>query len=164
MDTKLREVMVYLLKNYPFKAELSNARLTKLIYLADWKSALKYKRQITGTRWKFDNYGPFVWDVFITATSFPAIFEVENGTNSYGEKKTLIKLSDEKYQTNLSNEEKAILDFVINSTKPLNWSGFIQLVYSTFPILISERNSYLDLVELANLKEKFKIKGNKTEE
>jgi hypothetical protein len=158
--SKLVDVMVYLLKNYPFKIELSNARLTKLIFLADWKFALKYKKQITDIQWKFDNYGPFVWDVSNTANNNPKIFKVDEIKNSYGNKKILIRLSDENYPIDLTNEEKNILDFVITSTKTLNWERFIQLVYSTFPILVSQKGTQLDLINLANLKEKIKAQIN----
>ncbi len=154
--SELTDVMVYLLKNYPYKSELSNARLTKLVYLADWRFALKNKRQITGIQWKFNNFGPFVWDIYNTAQSNSSVFAVEDIQNYYGAKKTLIKLSNENHPVHLSNDEKLTLDYVISSTKILTWNRFIQLVYSTFPILVSEKDSSLDLIALANLKESIK--------
>lgn len=156
--SKLIDVMVYLLKNYPYKAELSNARLTKLVYLADWKFALKNKTQITNIQWKFDNFGPFVWDIYNTASDNSKIFIVEDGKNCFGAKKILIRLFDENYPITLSEEEKNTLNFVINSTKSLNWNRFIQLVYSTFPILVSDKGSMLNLIDLACLKDKIKSK------
>ena len=50
---------------------------------------------------------------------------------------------------NLNPEEIKILDFVINATLPLNYSEFIDLVYSTYPIKVSSRMSELNLVALA---------------
>ncbi|MGO9482409.1 MAG: Panacea domain-containing protein [Candidatus Kryptoniota bacterium] len=154
--SKLVDVLVYLLKNYPHKSELSNARLTKLVYLADWKFALKNKKQITGIQWEFNNFGPFVWDIYNCAKDNPSIFEIENTQNSFGHKKTLIKLSNENYPINIPIDEKNMLDFVINSTKQYDWNRFIQLVYSTFPILSSDRGDMLDLIELAYVKDKLK--------
>jgi hypothetical protein len=154
--SKLIDVMVYLLKNYPLKTGLSNARLTKLIYLADWKFALKYKTQITDIQWKFDNFGPYVWDILNEAEAAPKFFKVNEIRNPYGNKKILIRLNDENYPINLSDDEKTTLEFVINSTKSLNWDKFIQLVYSTFPILVSQKGTKLDLIELANIKDKIK--------
>jgi uncharacterized phage-associated protein len=150
--SELIDIMVYLLKNYPYKSELSNARLTKLVYLADWRFALKNKRQITEINWKFDNFGPFVWDIYNAAKSNQNVFTIEEIPNFYGNKKKLIKLSDENYPISITSDEKNTLDYVINSTKILDWNRFIQLVYSTFPILVSEKGSSLNLVELANLK------------
>ena len=31
----LRDIVAYVCKNYPYKDELSNARVTKMVYLAD---------------------------------------------------------------------------------------------------------------------------------
>ena len=60
---KLIDIILYILKNYPHKNELSNARLTKMIYLIDWRSAFDNGKQITNIKWYFDNYGSFVHDV-----------------------------------------------------------------------------------------------------
>jgi hypothetical protein len=37
---ELKDIIAYYCKQYPHKAELSKARLTKMVYLADWKSAI----------------------------------------------------------------------------------------------------------------------------
>lgn len=147
--TELIDVMAYLLKNYPYKNELSNARLTKMVYLSDWKYALRYGKQITSIQWRFNNYGPFVRDIQQTAEENPIVFEIQETVNLYDNKKVLIKLKDKNYDEKLSVEEKEILDFVIDSTKLLNWDKFIQLVYSTYPILMSPKQSDLNLVALA---------------
>ena len=62
-DKKLLNVVTYLVKNYPVEDHLSNARVTKMVYLADWFHALNHQKQITSIKWYFDNYGPFVWDI-----------------------------------------------------------------------------------------------------
>lgn len=160
--SELTDIMVYIIKNYPHKFELSNARLTKLIYLADWKFVLKQKRQISNIQWKFDNYGPYVWDILNMANSQSTVFAIIDTQNAFGSKKTLIRLKDENFPVNLSDDEKATLNFVMNSTKTLNWDKFIQLVYSTFPILVSEKGSNLDLIQLAMEREKIKGLTNAT--
>ncbi len=43
MTYNLRDIMLYICDKYPQKRDLSNARLTKLIYLSDWKNILKNK-------------------------------------------------------------------------------------------------------------------------
>jgi len=65
--SKLSTVLRFLCEKYPLKNELSNARLTKMVYLADWRSALMYGNQITDIEWYFDNFGPYVHDVVNTA-------------------------------------------------------------------------------------------------
>ncbi|KTD83093.1 type II toxin-antitoxin system antitoxin SocA domain-containing protein [Legionella waltersii] len=75
--TKLKDVIAYTLKNYPIKEELSNARITKIIFLADWHQAINYGRQISKIKWVFDNYGPFVWDIHDEAINNPDLFDIQ---------------------------------------------------------------------------------------
>ncbi|MCC9655602.1 Panacea domain-containing protein [Rhodopirellula halodulae] len=149
MDT-LQDIIAYLLKHYPHKNELSNARLTKMVYLADWRNAVLARRQLTDIDWYFDNYGPFVSDVKQAVQQEPDIFTVRKTENLYGNSKTLIELNDDSYQPSLSKATKEVLDHVIETTKQLGWNGFISLVYGTYPIASSPRYSMLDLVALAS--------------
>src|SRR4051794_38716589 len=79
----LRDAMAYICRNYPHKDELSNARVTKMVYLADWRSAITRGKQLTDTEWKFDHYGPFVYDILDIARDGPA-FKVISTQNPYG--------------------------------------------------------------------------------
>jgi len=145
----LKDVLAYLVKNYPIRSELSNARLTKMVYLADWHQAINRGRQITDINWYFDNFGPFVKDVEETAIANPDLFLVETAHNMYGQPKKQFDLIDENYVPQVSEHERASLDHIINVTRPLYWREFIKLVYSTHPIASSQRYSYLDLAEKA---------------
>lgn len=153
MKTVISNIIKYLLKEYPHKAELSASRLTKMIYLMDWKSSIDYGRQITNAQWHFDHYGPYV-DDFVKMAKEDKDISVENTSNYYGGKKQLFKISD-KFEGNfdLTKEQKEIADFVINATKQKNYEDFIQLVYSTYPVISNDRYSDLDLVGSA---EKYK--------
>lgn len=153
MKTVISNIIKYLLKEYPHKAELSASRLTKMIYLMDWKSSIDYGRQITDAQWHFDHYGPYV-DDFVRMAKEDKDISVENTSNYYGGKKRLFKLS-ERFEGNfdLTKEQKEIADFVINATKQKSYEGFIQLVYSTYPVISNDRYSDLDLVGSA---EKYK--------
>lgn len=145
---ELRDVVAYLVKNYPYKQELSKARLTKMVYLADWRSAITRGKQITNIVWEFNHYGPYVDDIIDVARSDPS-FSVKRGRNLYGWPKEVIKASPDIRYESLTEDEKEILDFVIESTAPKYWDEFIRLVYSTYPIVTQPRFSKLDLVELA---------------
>lgn len=149
--TELRDVMAYLIQKYPERMsdELSNARLTKMVYLADWRHVLETGRQITDIRWYFDNYGPFVKDVQETATVNSDIFKVEATQNMYGQYKKKFALVDRRFEPRLKDSEKAALDHIISVTQRLYWNDFIKLVYSTHPIASSERYTYLDLAAKA---------------
>jgi uncharacterized protein YwgA len=145
-----RDAVAYLVANYPLKAELSKARLTKMVYLADWKAALDFGRQITPINWRFHHFGPYVDDVHQIALSDPA-FVVKSETNYYGNLKERIELvKPAETLVALHDWEKDILNHVIVETKPLNWDSFIKLVYSTYPVLSGVRGHYLDLLKAAS--------------
>ena len=120
-----------------------------MVYLVDWKNCLENSTQLTNIKWYFDNYGPFVEDVDKEVLKQSDLFHVEHTTNFYGSSKTLYSIHKDDYTEELSENEKKIIDMVIEKTKPLSWEGFINFIYSTYPIATSERYSTLDLVSKA---------------
>ena len=158
MET-LKDILAYFCLNYPYPNELSKARLVKMLYLADWKNSIEHQNQLTNTNWIFNQYGPYVNDI-IETIKYDNRFEIIDKTNSYGSPKQLIKVSNNYKILNLNEEKKRILDFVINATSVLNYSDFIDLVYSTYPIKVSSKMSELNLVQLATDYKKSKEKIN----
>lgn len=146
--SKLSDVMSYICQHYPHKDELSKARIAKIIYLADWRYALKEGKQITDVEWKFNHYGPYVDDVMEEAIRDPKKFKIVDTHNFYGDPKQVIKIR-KKNDHDLSDDEVEALDFIIGKTKKMYWKQFIDLVYSTYPILTRERQDILDLPKLA---------------
>lgn len=145
---KLRSIIRYFCAKYPHSQELSNARLTKMVYLADWESAKKNQKQMTGIDWYFNNYGPFVDDVREASLEDTKI-NVISTTNMYGMRKTQMEFKGESGEWDLDVAEISILDSVINVTAPKYWNDFIRYVYSTYPIKNNPRYSSLDLVLLS---------------
>ena len=149
MMNKLKETIAYILGKYPHKLEMSNARLTKIVYLSDWKHAIEHKQQITNIKWYFDNYGPYVSDVKEEIEKHSDIFAKQETKNMFGSPKTVFSLKNKTNNFDLNQEEKDAINHIIKVTKSLNWDDFIKLVYSTHPILSSNRYSDLDLVAKA---------------
>ncbi len=159
---KLKHIIRYLVAEYPNKQELSKARLTKMVYLADWYNALKYKEQMTDISWYFDHYGPYVTDVYKEVVDDSKL-SIINTKNQYGSNKQLIEMkntnNDFFSNTNrLSLQSTEILNKVIEDTKLLYWNDFIQFIYSSYPIKSSVKYNYLNLVDLAKLCREEKIK------
>jgi hypothetical protein len=69
--------------------------------------------------------------------------------NAYGSPKVIIGLNKFQYVPKITEEEARSIKHVIESAKKLNWDQFIRLVYSTYPIISSEKYNYLDLVKKA---------------
>lgn len=148
---QLKNVMAWILKNYPHEHEMSNARLTKMVYLCDWHHTVYSNSRMTDIRWYFDNHGPFVWDIKDEVSERPKWFRMINTVNMYGSRKSLIQLVKNDYDgSDLIDSEKNTVKSIIERTKSLYWDDFITYVYSTYPILISEKYSYLDLENLAS--------------
>ena len=147
---ELIDIISYILKKYPHKNELSNARLTKMVYLIDWRSAFDYGEQITNINWYFDNYGPFVHDIEEAIDSNPDRIKKLETRTMYGTKKTMFILKDDNVNLdNLSENITSTIDIIIERTKKLYWKDFINFVYSTYPIVTSERYTFLNLVQKA---------------
>lgn len=149
MEKVIMNVIKYILQAYPYKDELSASRLTKMLYLTDWKAALELDSQLTNTVWHFHHYGPYV-DDFVKMAKEDSGIKVTSTTTMFGGRKQLFELSGENTAPiTLEPELKEIVDFVINATKDKNYEEFIKLVYSTYPVLSSNRYSDLDLVQKA---------------
>ncbi len=153
---KLKALIAHLIDNYPYKFELSKARLTKMVYLCDWLSAYHCDKQITDIKWFFNHYGPYVDDVVNCARNNPE-FEILIESNCFGSTKEVIKAREALNTDALNTADKRIIDFVIGKTAGLNWNNFIDLVYSTYPIATQPRYTYLDL---ENLAKKCKARNN----
>ena len=149
MQSAISNIVKYLLREYPHKSELSAFRITKIIYLMDWKSSIDFGRQITDAQWHFNHYGPYV-DDFVQQAKKDKDIVCENTSTFFGGKKQLFKLASSfSGVIEITDEQKKIADFVIDATKEKNYEDFIQLVYSTYPVMSSSRYSDLNLVGLA---------------
>lgn len=146
---RLQNIIAYFCVFYPYSEELSNSRLTKLVYLADWFSSLADNKQLTNIDWLFNHYGPYVDDVKDAVLS-SRDFTFHQDQNVFGSNKTIINFIGLPNSINLTARDRKILDLVIEKTKGKYYNEFIDYVYSTYPVQSKNRYSSLDLVNLAN--------------
>lgn len=145
---RLLNIIAYFCLQYPYSSELSNSRLTKLVYLADWVSALADDKQMTNITWLFYHYGPYVDDIKLAVMSSPN-FTYNSDHNAFGSSKSVISYCGRMEDIQLTDRDKQILDLVIEKTKGKYYNEFIDYVYSTYPVQSKNRYSTLDLPELA---------------
>lgn len=145
---KLQQIIAFLCIKYPRKQELSNARLTKLVYLSDWVSSVLTGEPMTQINWVFNHYGPYVDDVIISARSH-SFFTISKDTNVYGAQKVLISYEGPHDEIRLLPAEKNILIAVIEKTSGMYFNEFVEYVYSTYPVKANERYSELNMSKLA---------------
>lgn len=146
----LLDIIVYIFCNYEKVEELSKPRLVKLIYLIDWKYTIDKGEQFTDIKWYFNHYGPYVDDVINLIRKENDIFNVESYINQYGGSSDRISMKkDMKIILDINTKNTA--DFILKNTVMLNWTDFISLVYSTYPIKTNPKYTFLDLKKDAKL-------------
>jgi len=150
VKASLKDIIAYILKKFPECNDLSDSRLTKMIYLADWKKAVQQQDTVSDIKWYYDNYGPYVESIIETANNNPEIFNVKHTLNAYGTKKKVISLKNKNYPVNISNEDASVLEDIITRTKDKSFTDFKKIVYNTYPIVFSNQYEYLDLIKLAD--------------
>jgi hypothetical protein len=145
---KLQSMIAFICQNYPHKHDITKARLTKMVYLADWVSAILDGKQLTEIEWLFNHYGPYVDDV-VEAAKNSVGFNTELQSTMYGSPKYVISFNGNNESIDLSKREKDILTAVIDKTKTMFFNDFINYIYSTYPVKTKERYTTLNLVSLA---------------
>lgn len=140
----LEELITYICLKYPYPGDLSKARLTKLVYLVDWRYCVSNRKQVTPIQWYFHNFGPYVDDV-VAAARFSNRLDVNTTQNFYGETKEIVAAKSGVQFPCLPPDVSSLVDDVILKTKDLYWNDFIRYVYATPPIANSARYSYLKL-------------------
>lgn len=148
MENKLKDVLSYIVKNYPYSDDLTKTRTTKLVYLVDWEYIKKYGRQLTSIEWFFDHYGPYVSDVLDEADKDRRI-SIKKTKSNFGTVKYMVmpKFTKNDIVYSLTADEIEVIDDVIEKTKLLSWNQFIRYVYDTSPIKNSEKYKKLDLLK-----------------
>ena len=119
MNNKLRSVMRYIVKNYPYPDDLTKTRITKLVYLIDWENVKEYGSQITNIEWFFDHYGPYVSDVLDEADEDKTV-SINSTISNFGTVKYIVKPKRDKEELlydDLTDNDKDIIDRVIDKTK-----------------------------------------------
>lgn len=145
----LKELIEYIISNYPQPTELSKPRLVKLIYLIDWKNSIDYGKQVTDIKWYFNHYGPYVEDVINLMKNDTETFEVISYENPYSGGITDKFKLKKNVRPNLDSSTLKSADFIIKNTFRMNWSQFISLVYSSYPVKKGEKYTFLNLEKLS---------------
>lgn len=147
MQDKLRNIILYIVKVYPYSKTLTISRIEKLIYLIDWEYVMRYKTQMTNISWYFDHYGPYSSDI-LNILNQDKYIRVQKDTSNFGTVRYLVEPRKDKDSLNyvgLSDEEIEVIDEVITNTRLLTWNQLINYVYATPPIREGKKHTYLNL-------------------
>jgi hypothetical protein len=147
MNIETRNAIAHILINTVGPGPLPVLRLTTLLYLSDWRSAITRKRQITDITW----VQPFV-------AKMPEIIQFL-GRNSpdftlVPGPQPEVMFTGDPLSGILSSEARACIDFVLRSETNKSWPELFRLAYSTYPMFSQPPQSLLDLVALSYLYER----------
>jgi len=145
----LGDIVYYIVSNYKWNSPLSNARLTKIVFLTDWNFCLKEWKQATWINWYFDSYGPYVNDVISFVESSEHLSKKYSMTMFWWYK-TEIKVIKKREDFDIPEKLSKSINFVMDETSKFNFNDFIDFVYSLYPIQISEKFTYLNLPLMAH--------------
>lgn len=147
MKVEIIDLAIHIFRTYPSPLQLSKPRLVKIIYLIDWKYCIDFGEQATNINWYFNHYGPYVEDIINTLKNSPEDFLVQSYSNPFGggisDRIQLIS----KREISIPNEVKSVADLIISRTNQFDWTTFISLVYSTYPVKTSSKYTKLNLVQ-----------------
>ena len=155
------DLLAYIWENYGEEGEqqlkenraedFTVSRTTKMIYLVDWKYALKHGRQATLVRWYFDQFGPYVNLV----PNFTKRFELRQDRESKGKYRRRVRWLilnpdiSQDVSTPLSNEVQNVCKDVIEDVGKLSYIDFIRYIYRTPPVRHGYRFTFMNIVKIA---------------
>lgn len=125
MTANVSDLVEYMHSTSSANADLIQDRFVKLAYLAEWRHVLKEDRQITSSTWRRTPKGP---------QSLELLEAMENPGSGVG--------------SNLTGSEKEAVNYVIDNTGSLSSDEFTRLLNSTYPMIITDNYSEMDLLEL----------------
>ncbi len=146
MDSETRNAIAHILINTVGPGSLPALRLTTLLYLSDWRSAITRKRQITDISW----VQPFVAKMpeIIQFLAQDPDFALVSGPQPE------VIFTGDPLSGILSPEARTCVDFVLRSETNKSWPELFRLAYSTYPMFSQPPQSLLDLVALSYLYER----------
>jgi hypothetical protein len=119
--------------------------LVMMAYLADWKTCLEGNPRLLDVAWTLGSFGPSapeVHDALDDVTRFEQL--PEGGIRLLGVPPVI------------PSNMKPFLEHVENTTKDLRRDKLTQLVYSTFPVMHTDRFAPIDLERAATSYREFK--------
>lgn len=144
-SAKLKMVIYYLVKMLGNR--LTKTKLMKLLFISDYIARegkrLGIGRTITGTRYIYYHYGPFSFEVYPAIDEMDGyeILELDSSEESrYGSMFSYKSGPNPRFEIKLSDDEKNILDFVINKYGYMPLDTLLTLVYNSKPMRNAQIN------------------------
>lgn len=143
----LNDLIIYICRNFPWPRELSLERVMQIIFLYEWHTSLKEKPILTNGVWKNDVHGPTSTIVEHAIRNHEGLKLATYEIN--GKKVEQIVTVGETNATpnnNINNDE---LIFIIMTLHNLGINLLPAIVYSTYPMLVTNKGHEMNLRQIA---------------
>lgn len=141
-----KQAIVYLLHQHPKKENLYLEQLAKILYLIDWKHTLEAARPYTDLQWVYESSGP--WSDELDKIAQDDDLEVIR--NAYRRNYDIIRLRHPgELSVSLGETAINVIGHIIRETVNLNIDEFNKLVYSTYPMVTTQRSHTINLLKAA---------------
>jgi hypothetical protein len=145
---KLKDTIYCILKSKK-ENKVLDAKLVKVVYLANWIYTLKTKKPISPIGWAYNNYGPYSTAIFNIINENRDIFKIKS------EGGLIYEIKDKNYKiSSLSKKEIKCINSAIKKTNNLNFFKLINYIFKTYPVKVSEKGSLMDLEQIYKVYEK----------
>jgi hypothetical protein len=145
--SKFEQVAHFFVSRFP---GMGVVKLTRGMYLTDWRAAILLHNTITGMQWKLGEYGPEARELF-SFLKTTAILRVEADKEGY----TQLNIAD-SHEYDFSKSEIDILEFVVNTLNEKQGNDLIRLINSTFPVIATNIGAEMNMTQLASEYERVK--------
>lgn len=137
MNSKTKQLLIYIAKQHP---DTSVTSFMKLCYLIDLVSVKKTAKQITDFEYRRYNYGPFddtIYEYLNTLVK-EGVFSARNEYTSRGDDFIVYSLNqsyEEKEGESLAVEDMAMVDEVLEAVKGFGAKTLTEIAYKTKPMV-----------------------------
>lgn len=150
--SSLKDLIAFIIANYPNPEELTRGRLEKLVYLSDEEWAWRHGEQLSPIKWIYNDHGPFTGNCDSPAKELEneGKIDINPDTTPFSDtKKRWYKwkaAEKPEVKKSITEEEADVLKKVIDGTFRLLWGRFNHYVYSTAPMLETEKHEPIDII------------------
>lgn len=142
-ENKLKEMIKYIVENYEEPQVLTRTKLVKLLYLSDKFAKEELGSKISDTDYIKYHYGPYSDDIVDTLEEMDGegISELVGQTSS-GKYYQYVPLHA-NVTGRLSNQEKAIIDRILNNYADLDTEALVDEVYTMYNLDDEQKYTHL---------------------
>mgnify|MGYP003083275110 FL=1 len=147
MSEKIDSVLTFIILNYS-KSSISVFRLIRIVFLAEWYSAIIQKETLSSSVWYRRNFGPDSDDVTKSLLNLKDIYLEQNNDDIDGISISVFR-TDNLYNYKLSALEKSIVSLAMKHAKEFDFIELDNYIENLFPMKNTAINAKINLKDLA---------------